>query len=112
MFLWAEGSDERVWYEDEVNFIKVFNEELWDTPIISSTSDDSSKITGNTGVKMNGPYAWTPPTYWLNAPSQGFHDENSNFNAFGGADGFATEISPGANPLSQQSLDKILPRDQ
>jgi len=57
MFLWAEGSDESVPYADELNFIKVFNEEHWDTPIISSTSDDTSLITGNTGVKMNGPYA-------------------------------------------------------
>jgi len=50
-------------------FLKVFKEEHFDSiPVIVSTADDVSSITGPSGVKMNGPYAWTPPTYWLEAP--------------------------------------------
>lgn len=43
---------------------------------------------------MNGPYWWVPPNYWLTAPLKNGEDQ------FGAANGFATEISPGAVPLS------------
>jgi len=50
-------------------------------------------------VKMNGPYDWVPPNYWLADDSRG------------GAHGFATEISPGAAVPPVESLKRMLPAD-
>ncbi len=56
-----------------------------------------SEISGPTGMKMLGPYAWTPPQYW-------FTDTT-----LGGAWGFNTETCPGAAIPPLASLKKMLP---
>lgn len=56
-----------------------------------------SEISGPTGMKMMGPYAWTPPLYW-------FTDTH-----LGGAWGFNTETCPGASIPPVASLRKMLP---
>src|SRR5690348_17693765 len=48
----------------------------------------ATTVTGPSGLKMNGPYDWVPPNYWL------LDTKN------GGAFGFATEISPGPDRKS------------
>ena len=45
-----------------------------------------SEVSGPSGVKMNGPYDWVPPSYW-------FVDRQR-----GGAYGFNTETGPGPQP--------------
>lgn len=56
-----------------------------------------SEISGPTGMKMLGPYAWTPPHYW-------FTDTQ-----LGGAYGFNTETCPGASIAPLSSLRKMMP---
>jgi len=56
-----------------------------------------SEISGPTGMKMLGPYAWTPPHYW-------FTDTT-----LGGAWGFNTETCPGAEIPPLASLKRMLP---
>jgi len=56
-----------------------------------------SEISGPTGMKMLGPYAWTPPHYW-------FTDTT-----LGGAWGFNTETCPGAEIPPLASLRRMLP---
>lgn len=58
-----------------------------------------SDISGPTGMKMLGPYAWTPPHYW-------FTDTN-----LGGAYGFNTETCPGASIAPLASLKKMMPEE-
>lgn len=58
-----------------------------------------SDISGPTGMKMLGPYAWTPPQYW-------FTDT-----VLGGAYGFNTETCPGASIPPVASLKKMLPEE-
>jgi exo-1,4-beta-D-glucosaminidase len=58
-----------------------------------------SDISGPTGMKMLGPYAWTPPHYW-------FIDTN-----LGGAYGFNTETCPGASIAPLASLKKMMPEE-
>jgi exo-1,4-beta-D-glucosaminidase len=58
-----------------------------------------SEISGSSGMKMLGPYAYTPPVYW-------YTDKN-----FGGAYGFNTETSPGANVPPLESIKKMIPPD-
>jgi exo-1,4-beta-D-glucosaminidase len=56
-----------------------------------------SEISGETAVKMNGPYDYVPPVYW-------FEDTKN-----GGAFGFNTETGPGPQPPPLESLKKMLP---
>jgi exo-1,4-beta-D-glucosaminidase len=70
----------------------LMNLSLWPNPILASASDRTSKVSGPTGVKMSGPYAWVPPNYWL-----------EDTNAWGGAYGFLTEGGPGEAPLTYES---------
>lgn len=58
-----------------------------------------SDISGPTGMKMMGPYAWTPPVYW-------FTDT-----MLGGGWGFNTETCPGAEIAPLASLKKMLPEE-
>jgi len=78
----------------------------WSTPVVSAAVDQTSTVAGPSGMKMAGPYAWIPPSYW-------YADK------LGGAFGFDSEVSAGADiprledvermlsPLSQEALWKF-----
>jgi exo-1,4-beta-D-glucosaminidase len=66
-------------------------------PAVMSAKGLRSEISGDTGVKMNGPYDYVPPIYW-------FEDTKN-----GGAFGFNTETGPGPQPPPLESLKKMLP---
>jgi hypothetical protein len=64
----------------------------WPNPIIAAAAEGVSTYNNeSTGVKMLGPYAWVPPSYWS--------DPNA-LASYGGPIGFSTEISPGGSPMS------------
>jgi exo-1,4-beta-D-glucosaminidase len=98
MLAWMNGSDETPPAAVERAYIAILKELDWTNPYLSSASEKSGVIAGLTGMKMFGPYDYTPPDYWL-----------ADTEKFGGAFGFASEISPGpAIPLAS-SLRKMLP---
>jgi exo-1,4-beta-D-glucosaminidase len=98
---WLNGSDmpprdtsvERDWLKIETSL-------KWPNPIIATADKSKSKVSGYSGVKMNGPYEWVPPIYW----------ETDN-NKLGGAWSFATEISPGPSIPPYESLIKFIDKD-
>ncbi|HEX7324557.1 MAG TPA: glycoside hydrolase family 2 TIM barrel-domain containing protein [Rhodanobacteraceae bacterium] len=75
----------------------------WPDPIVSAASAQATRAAGPSGMKMAGPYAWVPPSYW-------YADK------LGGAFGFDSEVSAGADiprlgdvermlsPLAQEAL--------
>jgi exo-1,4-beta-D-glucosaminidase len=71
----------------------------WPNPSLSSASATPTRVTGNSGVKMTGPYEYVPPVYWL-ADTQA-----------GGAYGYNTETSPGPAIPTRESLEKFIPKD-
>lgn len=83
----------------ERGYLNVFATERWANGMIASAADDVSTLTGPTGVKMSGPYGWVPPNYW---------STNATTRQYGSAYGFATEISPGAAPLTLDSMEKTV----
>jgi exo-1,4-beta-D-glucosaminidase len=83
---WLNASDMPPTPKVEKMYIAVLKEIRWPNPYVSSATAKPSEVTGPTGVKMNGPYDWVPPAYWLSDPTK-----------FGGAWSFATEI--GADPM-------------
>jgi exo-1,4-beta-D-glucosaminidase len=100
MLVWLNGSDEPPPAAVERAYIGILRELDWPNPVLSSASEKFTPITGRSGVKMRGPYDYTPPDYWLADTSK-----------FGGAYGFATEISPGAAVPPFSSLRKMMPAD-
>ncbi|MGH8199064.1 MAG: glycosyl hydrolase 2 galactose-binding domain-containing protein [Steroidobacteraceae bacterium] len=67
----------------------------WPLPIVAAASDQGTAETGSSGMKMTGPYAWVPPSYW-------YADK------LGGAFGFNSETSAGASIPGLDDLSHML----
>jgi exo-1,4-beta-D-glucosaminidase len=99
MLAWWYGSDFPPPPRVERRYLEVLAEERWPNAHQSSAANKPTEVTGRSGLKMEGPYEYVPPSYW-------FEDT-----ARGGAFGFATEISPGAAVPPIESLAKMLPAE-
>ncbi|MDB4584135.1 hypothetical protein N9164_13350 [Draconibacterium sp.] len=111
IYVWMLGSDKLPHPDLERKYIELFKK--YDDPNRSyvtsaggaGTEDNAivaevplvSDISGPTGMKMLGPYAYTPPVYW-------YEDTN-----LGGGYGFNTETCPGPSIPPIASLRKMLP---
>ena len=72
----------------------------WPLPIVSAASDQATAETGPSGMKMAGPYDWIPPAYWYAGK-------------LGGAFGFDSEVSAGADIPRLEDLQRMLsPQEQ
>jgi exo-1,4-beta-D-glucosaminidase len=99
VFVWLYGSDNPPPSEVEQMYLSVLKETEWPNPSVSSASEQKTTVTGESGVKMTGPYEYVPPVYWL-------ADTNA-----GGAYGYNTETSPGPAIPTRESLEKFIPKD-
>src|SRR6185312_16350335 len=79
------------------DYLNIEKELNWPNPTISSASAKPTTVSGESGVKMTGPYEYVPPNYWLT--DQGKH---------GGAWGYNTETSPGPAVPTVESLEKTV----
>jgi exo-1,4-beta-D-glucosaminidase len=112
IYVWMLGSDKLPAPELERRYIEIFRKYDPSRPYVTSAggvgSDQNivaeeileSEISGPTGMKMLGPYAYTPPIYWYTA----MH--------LGGGYGFNTETCPGPNIPPLASLKKMLPEEK
>ncbi len=94
------GSDEAPPVNIEKVYLDTFKQFHWPNPVLSSAARTQTDLNGLSGFKMNGPYDYTPPSYWLADPS-----------TYGGAWGFNTETSPGPSIPTLESLRKFIPAD-
>ncbi len=111
IFVWTIASDKVPKPELEQEYVKSFAKYDSTRPYLNSTggvgSDQNiigseeviSEISGPSGVKMLGPYAYTPPVYWYTDTK------------LGGAYGFNTETGPGAQVPPLESIRKMIPED-
>jgi exo-1,4-beta-D-glucosaminidase len=111
IFVWAVASDFLPHPDLEKKYIETFTRYDPDRPYLNSTggvgseqaiigsSEIISELSGSSGVKMLGPYAYTPPVYWYTDQMRG------------GAYGFNTETCPGANVPPIESILKMIPED-
>ncbi|WP_406450134.1 exo-beta-D-glucosaminidase [Streptomyces sp. NBC_01622] len=67
----------------------------WKTPVVAAASDNSSPISGSSGMKMTGPYDWIPPNYWYAKRE-------------GGATGFNSETSAGPDIPTLDTLRRMM----
>lgn len=96
LLVWLNGSDNPPPPNVEQAYLKVESETHWPNPILSSASARPTTVTGESGVKMSGPYDYVEPSYW-------YVDTHH-----GGAFGFNTETSPGPAIPSLASRKKFL----
>ena len=99
VFVWLYGSDNPPPPDIENMYLGILKDLDWPNPTVSSASEQSTKVTGKSGVKMTGPYEYVPPVYWLADAKAG------------GAWSYNTETSPGPAIPTKQSLEKFIPKD-
>ncbi len=99
ILVWLLGSDKLPRPELERKYLDILKECDPGRPFLAAAASRTSKLSGPTRVKMNGPYDYVPPIYW-------FEDKK-----FGGAYGFNTETGPGPQPPPLESLKKMIPED-
>jgi len=111
IYIWAVASDKVPKPELAQRYIEIFDRYDPSRPYLASTGGVGSEqqiigtnvviseIFGPSGVKMLGPYAYTPPVYW-------YTDKT-----LGGAYGFNTETSPGAAVPVLESIKKMIPAE-
>jgi exo-1,4-beta-D-glucosaminidase len=100
MLVWLNGSDGPPPADVEAAYVKVLKDNDWPNPYLSSASQKPTTVTGESGVKMTGPYDYVPPNYW-----------STDTNKYGGAFGFNTESGPGPAVPLESCLKKFIPED-
>ena len=96
---WLNGDDNPPPEKVAQLYVNVLKEENWPNPYQASATGKRAAVTGETGLKMTGPYEWVPPAYWLTDKKNG------------GAFGLITETSPGPSIPPAASLRKFIPPD-
>jgi exo-1,4-beta-D-glucosaminidase len=99
VFVWLYGSDNPPPAEIEKMYLDILKDLGWPNPSVSSASEQRAKVSGNSGVKMTGPYEYVPPVYWLADTKAG------------GAYGYNTETSPGPAIPTRESLERFIPKE-
>ncbi len=97
IFMWMTGSDMLPLPALERKYLEILAAEDPQRPMITSAAMRKSSISGWSGMKMEGPYEYVPPVYWY---IDTIH---------GGAYGFNTETSPGAQVPPIESLREMIP---
>lgn len=100
LLVWLNGSDNPPPPERERAYLDVEKELHWPKPAISSATAKKTDVTGESGVKMSGPYEYVSPNYWLLGTT------------VGGALGFNTETSPGPAVPPLEELKTMFPPDK
>ncbi|MGB7284828.1 MAG: sugar-binding domain-containing protein [Candidatus Acidiferrum sp.] len=100
ILVWLNGSDNPPPPEREDAYLAVEKEEHWPKPVLSSATEKKTQPTGDTGVKMSGPYDYVSSNYWLLDTKAG------------GAYGFDTETSPGPAVPPLEELKSMFPPDK
>lgn len=101
LLVWLNGSDNPPPQDVEQTYLDIEHQMHWPNPTLSSATGQVSKNTGNSGVKMSGPYDFVAPSYWTVDTKQ-----------YGGGFGFNTETSPGPAIPNESSLRKFLSPDK
>ncbi|NOY79332.1 MAG: glycoside hydrolase family 2, partial [Calditrichaeota bacterium] len=99
ILVWLYGSDKPPRPALEKRYQAILKQYDPTRPFLSSAAQTPTSVTGNTGVKMSGPYEWVPPVYWYADTSRG------------GAFGFSTEVGPGPEVPPLESVKRMIPPD-
>jgi exo-1,4-beta-D-glucosaminidase len=111
MLVWLNGSDNPPPPDVEEIYLKIESDLRWPNPVISSATAKNTTVTGESGVKMSGPYEYVAPSYWTADPYQRTPDNRCNAGGCGGGYGFNTETSMGPAVPPLESIERMVPKD-
>jgi exo-1,4-beta-D-glucosaminidase len=112
LILWLNGSDNPPPPDVEKMYLDIENQLLWPNPVVSSATGKATTITGDSGVKMTGPYEYVAPSYWEKDTLQGQPKRKQcNPGGCGGAYGFNTETSMGPAVPPIESIRAMVGKD-
>jgi exo-1,4-beta-D-glucosaminidase len=109
LVMWMNGSDNPPPPDVEQMYLDIEQQLLWPNPVVSSATAKVAAVTGDSGVKMTGPYEYVAPSYWLKDVPGDKHDCNPG--GCGGAYGFNSETSPGPAVPPIESIRAMIPKD-
>jgi exo-1,4-beta-D-glucosaminidase len=107
--MWLNGSDNPPPPDVEQMYLDVEKQLHFPNPIVSSATGKPTTVSGDSGVKMTGPYEYVAPKYWTEDKING--GNHCNPGGCGGAYGFNTETSPGPAVPPVESLRAMLGKD-
>ena len=111
LIAWMNGSDNPPPPDVEQTYLKVEKEMLWTNPTISSATAKPAGFSGESGVKMSGPYEYVAPSYWQTDGVDSTHPQQCNQGGCGGAYGFNTETSMGPAVPPIESIRAMVGKD-
>ena len=111
LVMWLNGSDNFPPPDVEAAYLKIEADLHWPNPILSSATGKPSTVTGESGVKMSGPYEYVAPSYWETDPQLPAEDNWCNPGGCGGAYGFDSETSMGPAVPPIESIAQMIPKD-
>ncbi|ATY64671.1 Glycoside hydrolase [Cordyceps militaris] len=97
------GSDS--WPDDRATdlYVDALRAAGWQLPIIASAAKRGFPARlGPSGMKMDGPYDWVPPSYWFDT------NGGSGADRYGAAFGFGSELGAGVGTPELGSLEQFL----
>ena len=112
LVMWLNGSDNPPPPDVEQMYLDVEKELFWPNPVVSSATGKKTSVTGDSGVKMSGPYEYIAPSYWQVDTPQGQPGRKlCNPGGCGGAYGFNTETSMGPAVPPVESIRAMVGKD-
>ena len=111
LVMWLNGSDNPPPPDVEQTYLRVEKELLWPNPVVSSATAKLAGYSGESGVKMTGPYEYIAPGYWEEDRTTADSPHKCNPGGCGGAYGFNTETSMGPAVPPIESMRAMLPKD-
>ncbi len=112
LVMWLNGSDNPPPPDVEQMYLDIEKQMLWPNPIVSSATGKPTSVTGDSGVKMTGPYEYIAPGYWEEDNPQTRNDRKQcNPGGCGGAYGFNTETSMGPAIPPIESIRAMVGKD-
>ena len=110
LIAWMNGSDNPPPPDVEQTYLKVEKDLLWTNPVVSSATSKLAGFSGESGVKMTGPYEYVAPSYWQTDKTDSSHQQ-CNQGGCGGAYGFNTETSMGPAVPPIESIRAMVGKD-
>ena len=111
LLVWLNGSDNPPPPNVEQAYVDIEKELQWPNPVISSATAKATSVSGESGVKMTGPYEYVAPKYWMEDSFGAVHAQGCNPGGCGGAYGFNSETSPGPAVPPIESIQTMLPKE-
>jgi exo-1,4-beta-D-glucosaminidase len=110
--MWLNGSDNPPPPDVEQMYLDVEKDLFWPNPVVSSATGKKTSVTGDSGVKMSGPYEYVAPSYWqVDTPEGQPGRKLCNPGGCGGAYRFNTETSMGPAVPPVESIRAMVGKD-